>query len=95
MFYMGNDDQQHRVKKELSMQSATLDSAKNKCRVLVTDGEELKSRYIFFHREKQCSIYFMPNQGQAPGGVAGYITGAQNLKADKTASLTESQKLQT
>lgn len=89
MLCMGNDDQQHRVNKELSMHSATLDSAKNKCNVFVTDGEELKSRYILFHRGRQCSIYFMPYQGQAPGGVAGYITEAQNLKADKIASLTE------
>ena len=48
-----------------------------------------KADTYFFHRGRQCSIYFIPYQGQAPGGVARYKTEAQNLKADMIASLTE------
>ena len=71
------------------MHSATLDRSKNKCNEYVTDGEELKSRYLHFHQEGKCSIYFLPGQGHVPGGMARYITEAQNLKADRIASLTE------
>ena len=42
-----------------------------------------QKQIIPFHREKQYSIYFMPYQGQAPGGVARYRTEAQNLETDK------------